>query len=248
MSNRLDGRTAMVTGAAEGMGRAHAELLAERGARVIVQDIQGRAAEVADAIKAAGGAAEALVCDIADLEATRSGVDAIGWPVDILVNNAGIGQDVSFENITPADFDRMFGVHVRGAFFLTQHLAEGMKARRFGRIINITSIWAQTGFPSAPHYAGAKGAMAAMTKSWAKELAPYNILVNAVSPGLVLTSMTLAKAGLALVEERKSRTIINRYALPIEIAYTVAMLASPEGDFYTGQVLSPNGGETIVGI
>jgi 3-oxoacyl-[acyl-carrier protein] reductase len=248
----LEGWVAVVTGAGAGMGRAHALLLAERGAHVIAQDIRdGAAEETAGLARAAGGGAEALACDVAD-PALKGLLAAAGerlGRVDILVNNAGIGGEPTIEETTEEHFDRMFAVHVKGAFHAAQGVVPLMKRRRRGKIVNISSIWGMVGHHYASPYCGAKAALLGLTKAWAKELAPWNIHVNAVAPGGVLTEMVLSQPDVeAKMAGKIARVPLGRYAEPREIAYTVAFLASPAADFITGQVISPNGGEVIVGI
>jgi 3-oxoacyl-[acyl-carrier protein] reductase len=168
--------------------------------------------------------------------------------IDILVNNAGIGGEPTIEETTETEFDRMFAVHVNGTFFATQVVVPGMKRRRYGKIVNISSIWGMAGHHYASPYCGAKAAILGLTKAWAKELAPRNIHVNSRAPGGVLTNMVMQQPN---IEQRLSEKItsvpLHRYAEPREISYAVAFLASDEADFITGQVISPNGGEVIVG-
>ncbi|HEY6431593.1 MAG TPA: SDR family NAD(P)-dependent oxidoreductase [Acetobacteraceae bacterium] len=247
------GRVAAITGAGAGMGRAHALLLAERGAAIVVQDIVADAAQAtAEQVRAAGGTAHVAVCDVADraaiMHALQAAERALG-SIDVLVNNAGIGGEPTLEETTEADFDRTFAVHVKGSFFATQAVVPGMKQRRRGKIVNISSIWGMVGHHYASPYCGAKAALLGLTKAWARELAPWNIHVNAVAPGGVLTEMVLGQPD---IEKRMAgkvaRVPLGRYAESREISYAVAFLASSAADFITGQVLSPNGGEVIVGI
>lgn len=250
MKKALDGKVALVTGAGDGMGRAHALLLAERGARIVALDLdEGTAKKTADLIRTQGGTAIAAGCDIGDVGATREviahGEKEFGR-IDILVNNAGHGQRSKFDEIDEASFDRMYAVHVKGSFFAAQAVVPGMKQRRYGKIINISSIWGMTGADVASHYCGAKAALLGLTKAWAKELAPWNIHVNAVAPGGVLSGGPLKFDSPEKLKEKIQRVPLQRFAEPIELSYAVAFLASPEADFVTGQVLSPNGGQTIV--
>jgi 3-oxoacyl-[acyl-carrier protein] reductase len=247
----LQGKVALITGSGSGMGQAHAVVMAERGAEVVVHDIDAAGAEeTAERVRAAGAKPLVLTADVTDIGAMAAAVrriEAERGRLDILVNNAGIGQHRAIEEITEADFDRMFDIHVKGTFFTTQAAVPGMKARRYGKIINISSIWGMVGATTASHYCAAKAALLGFTKAWAKELAPFNVHVNAVAPGGVLTPMPIKVQGMERIREKEKKVPLGRWATPEEIAYTVAFLASPEADFITGQVLSPNGGETIVG-
>ena len=254
MDDSLQDRTALVTGAGSGMGRAHAELLAERGAHVVVQDVLPERTEtVAGAICTAGGSAEPLPGDAADIRAMHAAVERLAaarGAVDILVNNAGIsGRQLPFEEIDEAGYDAMLGVHVKSAFFLSRAVVPGMKAQRWGRIINISSMFAMIGSPNAAHYTAAKGAMLGLTKALARELGPWNITVNALAPGLVKTEMTRMSLDDDAEFERRAATVpMRRLAEPRDLAYAVAFLASDEAALMTGQTISPNGGNAIVGI
>ncbi len=238
----------MVTGAGSGIGRACAVALARGGADVIVQDINGETATAVVAeISDAGGKAEALACDVADEARLASAIRRAG-PVTILVNNAGVpGYNAPLEAIDREAYDRMMNTHVWGAFAATRMVLPGMKETRWGRIINIASNRGQVGFERSSHYSAAKAALIALAKSWARELAPDGILVNAIAPGVVRTAMTLSY-GEAAVEEEAQLNLLKRWAAPEEIAAWVLVLAGPTGDFMTGQLICPNGGDPIVGI
>jgi 3-oxoacyl-[acyl-carrier protein] reductase len=253
MPRPLDGRTALITGSGSGMGRSHARLMAERGAAVIVHDVDAEGAhETAAMVRDGGGTAVVMAADIRDVTAFKTALAASvdeTDAVDILVNNAGVGgQGLAIEDIDEATFERMFAVHVKGAFFATQAVVPGMKQRGYGKIVNISSNFAMGGASFASHYAAAKSALSGFTKSWARELASYNICVNAVAPGILETPMTLGSIGKERIDAMIPDIPLGRIAEPIEISYAVAWLAGPETDFMTGQVVSPNGGVTIVGI
>lgn len=247
----LENKIALITGAGDGMGRAHALLMAERGADVVVSDIRGdMAEETARLVRETGRRAHVGVVDMADASAVLAMVadaSAALGQIDILVNNAGYGQRALVEEISEEDYDRMFAVHVRGSFFCTQAVVPAMKTRGYGKIINISSMWGMSGAPVASHYCAAKAALLGLTKSWAKELAPWNIHVNAVAPGGVRSGGPMKLDGSDVLRAKEEKVPLKRYCAPIEIAYAVAYLASPQADFITGQVLSPNGGEMIVG-
>ena len=248
----LAGKVALITGSGEGMGRAHALLMAERGADIVVHDINPEFAErTGNDVRKLGRRAHVVICDVSDTSAVAAMVkgahDALG-PISILVNNAGFGQRAETAQVTEKDFDRMMAVHVKGSFFAAQAVVPSMKERRSGKIINISSIWGMTGAPVAPHYCAAKAALLGLTKAWAKELAPWNIHVNAVAPGGVRSGGPGKHDSADVLRAKEERVPLKRYCEPIEMAYAVAYLASPESDFVTGQVISPNGGEVIVGI
>lgn len=244
-------KVAFVTGSGDGMGRAHALLMAERGADIVVSDVRSDAAEAtAEAVRRLGRRVHVACFDVADVDAVRravrDAVEALGR-IDILVNNAGYGQRSQIEEITAHDFDRMMAVHVRGSFFCGQAVIPAMKERRSGKIINISSMWGMTGAGVASHYCAAKAALLGLTKAWAKELAPWNIHVNAVAPGGVRSGGPVKLDNPEILRAKEEKVPLKRYCEPIEISYAVAYLASAESDFVTGQVISPNGGETIVG-
>jgi 3-oxoacyl-[acyl-carrier protein] reductase len=247
----LTGKVAMITGSGDGMGKAHAILMAERGADIVLHDIKPDLVEgTAAAVRKLGRKAHVGVCDVADVAAVQRLVGdatAAMGRIDILVNNAGYGQRSETQAITEQDFDRMFAVHVKGSFFAAQAVIPGMKERRYGKIVNISSMWGMTGAPVAPHYCAAKAALLGFTKAWAKELAPWNIHVNAVAPGGVKSGGPIKLDNPEILKAKEARVPLKRYCEPVEIAYAVAYLASPEADFVTGQVISPNGGEVIVG-
>ncbi len=254
MAKPLTNRVALVTGAGSGMGRAHCEVMAERGAHVVVQElVPERAEAVAAAIRKAGGAADAMPGDASDVALMKRLIaeaeQRLGH-IDILVNNAGIsGLQKPFEYIDEANYQCMMDVHVKSAFFCTQAVVAGMKHRRWGRIVNISSMFAMKGSPNAAHYTAAKGALLGLTKAWAIELAPYEITVNALAPGLVKTEMTTRSLGSDEEFAKRAAAVpLKRLAAPRDLAYAAAWLASDEAAFMTGQTVSPNGGDAIVGI
>ena len=252
MRGELQGCVAVVTGAGSGIGQATAWLLAERGAAVLVQDIDAdRAALTAARLDQERLDFRLAVCDIADPEAdlqiVAAAVECWGR-LDILVNNAGIGVDRPIEAIDEAAFDRMFAVHVKGTFFTTKAAVSALKRSGRGRIINTSSRWAMAGHDRASDYVAAKSAILGLTKAWARELAPHGITVNAIAPGGVKTAMvrqTLGDAGIAAEEQQVP---LGRWCEPREIAFVTAFLASDAAAFITGQVVSPNGGKTMIGF
>ncbi len=246
----LAGKVVLITGAGSGLGRSHAELLSERGADIVVQDLNAEGAlETADSVRANGQRAHPVICDVRDCAALADGVAeavaALG-PVDILVNNAGIsGRRLAFEDIDDAALAAMFDINIRGAYNAVRAVLPAMKERRDGRIVNTASMFGMTGTPNASHYAGAKAALIGLTKSWAKEFAPWNILVNAVAPGFIPTPMTVRPGNDEARAARMGSIPLGREGEPLDISYAVAYFASEEGKYVTGQVLSPNGGMVI---
>lgn len=243
---QLDNRRALITGAGRGMGRSHAKLFAAEGAQVIVQDIDAKLAqETVAIITASGGQADLMVGDVAEVQTLKTQIAAAG-DFDILVNNAGIDRPGHLEDIDEQAFDEMFNVHVKGSFFAAQAVVGSMKKNGWGRIINISSIFGMVAHTSRSHYCGAKAALLGLTKAWAKELAPYNINVNAVAPGGVWTEMELEKRGAEGIREAEKLVPLGRWAQPEELSQTVLFLASEHSGFITGQCISPNGGAVIV--
>jgi NAD(P)-dependent dehydrogenase (short-subunit alcohol dehydrogenase family) len=249
----LDGRVAMITGAARGMGREHALLMAERGADIIVNDLDPEAAEAtAEECRARGRKATVMACDNTDISrfvALIGEHEADHGRVDILVNNAGIqGNKLAIEEIDEKIWHAMTDIKMKASFFAVRALVPGMKARKYGKIVNTSSIFAMEGSFSMSHYTGAASGVLGYVKGWARELAPWNICVNAVAPGTVATELTINSMGWDVIKDFEKTVPMGRLADKKEIAYAVAWLASPETDFLTGQLISPNGGQTIVGI
>ena len=248
---QLKNKVALITGAGSGMGQTHAKVFAERGAVVVINDLnKDGLEETGRIVREAGGQAVECVGDITKPDFVKAMIDdavsQVGG-VSILVNNAGIGEHCELEDVSLERLTQMLNIHVVGSFLCAQAVIPGMKARKSGKIINISSIWGMNGYHTASHYCAAKAAMLGATKAWAKEFAPFNIHVNAVAPGGVLTPMPIKVQGMERIREKEKKVPLGRWATPEEISYSVAFLASEESDFITGQVISPNGGETIVG-
>ena len=252
-SGLLAGKVALITGSGRGMGQAHAALLAQHGADIVVHDlVPERVRETAELVRKHGRRAMGAVVDVADAAAMAAMVaeaEAKLGAIDILVNNAGIGANrATVDAIDETMFDRMFDIHVRGAFFTTRAVVPGMRRKGGGAIVNISSIWGQVGHHFGSTYCAAKAALLGFTKAWAKEFAPDRITVNAIAPGGVTSPMAIEKDGIEAVRGRMAKVPLGRWAEPEEVAHAVLYFVSPHSTFVTGQVLNLSGGETIVGI
>lgn len=242
-------KTAIVSGASGGIGQEIASALAEDGFAVAVlyhQNAVG-AQNVVRRITESGGRAMAFSCDVADsaaVEATVGRVRAAFGAVSVLVNNAGISEQKLFTEITDADWRHMLDVHLSGAFYLTRASLPDMLHEKAGRIVNIASMWGETGGSCEVHYSAAKAGLIGMTKALAKELAPSGITVNAVSPGAVDTAM-MQKLGAETCRMVTEEVPLGRLGTPREVADAVCFLVSGKAAYITGQVLSVNGGAVI---
>lgn len=247
---RLDGKTALITGGASGIGRATVLSFARHGARVICADInETKASDVAREAKDAGFAVEAVGVDLADPNSTRRcAADAIArhGRVDLLVNAAGWNDIQAFMENAPAYMDRVIAVNLGGPLHLTQALLPPMIEAKQGKIVNISSDAGRVGSSGETVYAAAKGGVIAFTKSLAREVARHAINVNCVCPGPTDTPM-LATRPEKLREAFIKAIPFRRFAKPEEIADAVLFFASPRSDYITGQVLSVSGGLTFAG-
>jgi 2-hydroxycyclohexanecarboxyl-CoA dehydrogenase len=246
-------RTALVTGAAAGIGRACAERLAREGKRVGVLDLdKARCEDTVNAILAEGGEAIALAADISDRAQVGAALDelrAAFGPITIVVNNAGIANFIAFEDLTDDDWDIMFKVNCRGMFVVTQLVLPDMKAAQWGRIINISSSSAQAGSPRQVHYSASKGAVVSMTRSLSQAVGQYGITVNNIPPGSVLDTImsqqVLEGAGRYTLDQLTAMIPMGRTGVSSDIANACSWLASEDSSYVTGQTISVNGGRVV---
>ena len=246
----LTGRTALVTGAGQGIGKALALGLSEAGARVVATDIvEEPAALTAEEIRANGGHGLGCALDVSQPDAIDSVLarcEREAGPLDILVNNAGI-RDSSPDSFstTVEEWDAVFAVNVRGLFLLSRAAARGMTTRRNGSIINIASQLGLVGMSGRPAYTASKGAVVNLTRTLALEWAPHGVRVNAVAPGPILSPFTARFANDAEMSQRfKDATPLGPWREPAEIVGAVVYLASPASGFTTGSILVVDGGYT----
>jgi 3-oxoacyl-[acyl-carrier protein] reductase len=243
----LTGKTALITGASGGIGGAIAKALHGQGAKVV---LSGTRAEALEAVRAELGGnafiAIANLSDIASIEALpKAAEEAAGGGIDILVNNAGIAKDNLFMRMKDEEWDQVIAVNLTAAFRLSRAVLRGMMKKRWGRIIQITSVIGATGNAGQANYAAAKAGLVGMTKSLAAEVASRNITVNAVAPGFIQTSMTDG-----LTDQQKEmigqRIPAGRMGMPAEIAAAVTYLASQEAAYVTGETIHINGGMAMI--
>lgn len=247
----LAGRVALVTGGSRGIGRAIAELLAERGAAVAVNyaNREDAAREVCEAIAARGGRAISVGFDVSDAAAVDAGVKRVVeefGQLDILVNNAGVSIDSLLMRAKEEDFDRIIAINQKGAFLCSKAAARALlKAREAGRIVNVSSVVGEQGNAGQSMYAATKAAVIGLTKSLARELASRGVTVNAVTPGFIETDMTDAALQGDAREALTQQIPLRRIGAPREVAEAVAFLAAPAAGYITGHVVRVNGGLLI---
>lgn len=241
---RFEGRTALVTGASRGIGEAIARRLADEGAFVVAaartaSDLERVVADIA----AAGGRARALPLDLSDPASIEAAAKAVlaDAPVDVLVNNAGVTDDNLVLRMSKEAWDRVIGTNLTGVFLLTQAIVKSMVRKRYGRIVNVTSVVGMMGNAGQANYAASKAGLIGLTKSVARELASRNVTCNAVAPGFIATAMTDKMTDDAR-QTLSGQIPLGRLGVPADVASAVAYLASEDAAYVTGHVLNVSGG------
>lgn len=243
---RFTGKTAIVTGASRGIGRAIALLLGEEGAKVVVNysGSEAKAAEVVETITKAGGEAIAFQANISEADQVKAMIDATMeafGSIDMLVNNAGITRDNLLMRMKEDEWDDVININLKGVFLCTKAVTRQMMKQRSGKIVNLASIVGVTGNPGQANYVAAKAGVIGLTKTTAKELATRNITVNAVAPGFITTDMTDALPE-DVKEQMLSAIPLGKLGSSEDVAGAVAFLLSSDADYITGQTIHVDGG------
>ena len=242
---KLDGKTALVTGASQGIGEAVAKLLAAQGARVVLAARnEEKLKQLTAYIDAGGGCARPLALDVTQPETFAErlkGLPEDYAAIDILVNNAGVTADNLLVRMSLEDWEQVLRTNLTGAFALTKEVVRGMIRRRWGRVINVSSVVGMMGNAGQANYAASKAGLIGFSKSLAREVGSRNITVNVVAPGLIETAMT-EKLPEASREELTSAIVLKRLGTVDDVAGAVLFLASEEGGYVTGHTLNVSGG------
>ncbi len=242
----MDGQVALVTGSSRGIGAVIARKMAEAGAKIALNYNASldAAIEVKESISLAGGEAFLIAGDVSDEAQSQQAVKAVFehfGRIDVLVNNAGIHRDRLLMRMTPADFDEVLQVNLRGAFLCTKYVMPYFIRQHYGRVINMSSVVGLTGNPGQANYAAAKAGLIGFTKAVAREVASRNVTVNAVAPGYIATGMVEG-----LTEEQRNQILeripMGRFGTSDDVAETVLFLSSKGAGYLTGQVLTVDGG------
>ena len=249
MRDYMATKTAFITGASRGIGRACAIALAQAGNRVaLAARDMAKLGEVAGEVRALGAEAHVVAIDMASFDSIKDAIASTAKDfgrIDILVNNAGITRDGLALRMTPEDWEAVIRTNLTGAFYASQQVLQGMMKERWGRIVNISSIVGESGNPGQANYVASKAGLIGLTKSMAQEIASRNITVNAVTPGFIETDMTAV-----LTDDQKTSMLahipLKRFGKPEEIAAAVKFLASEEAGYITGQTLHVNGGMAMI--
>jgi 3-oxoacyl-[acyl-carrier protein] reductase len=241
----LTGQVAIVTGASQGLGKSVAIALASNGAKVVclARNADKLAGTVRE-IEAAGGAAEALACDVTDRKAAAAAIEGVAerhGRLDILVNNAGITRDKLMRGMSDEEWDDVIATNLTSCFVCCRTAAGIMRKAKYGRIINMASISGLIGNPGQANYSASKAGMIGLTRTLSKELVNRGVTVNAVAPGFISSEMT-AELGEVVLEEAKKRIPAKRLGDPAEVAAAVLFLASKDAGYISGQTLVVDGG------
>ena len=242
----LKGQNAVVTGATRGIGFGVAKALSAAGAAVACIGTNAeKLAKSVEEINAAGGSAKAYICDVSKsdqvAEVSKQILDDFGGKVDILINNAGITKDTLVRVMTDEQWDDVIAVNLRGPFLMTRAFVGAMRKKKYGRIVNISSISGLIGNRGQANYSASKAGVIGFTRTVSKELANRNITVNSIAPGFIETDMT-AVLDPMIVTEMKNRIPVGRFGSPDDIAGAVLYFVSPDSSFVTGQVIAIDGG------
>ncbi|MCX2712503.1 3-oxoacyl-ACP reductase FabG [Mycolicibacterium sp. J2] len=243
----LDGRTAVITGGAQGIGYAIAQRFIAEGARVVLGDLDLEATEVAVAALGGSAVAHAVRADVTDAAAVQALVDAAVdtfGGLDIMVNNAGITRDATMRKMTEEQFDQVIDVHLKGCWNGTRLAANIMREAKSGAIINISSISGKVGLVGQTNYSAAKAGIVGLTKAAAKEVAHLGVRINAIQPGLIRSAMTEAMPQ-RIWDQKLAEIPMGRAAEPSEVASVATFLASDMSSYMTGCVLEVTGGRHI---
>jgi NAD(P)-dependent dehydrogenase (short-subunit alcohol dehydrogenase family) len=251
---RLDGRVALLTGGAKGIGRYYATKLAAEGARLMIADIADGSALAAEiAGRHGANSVASAVTDVSDEAAVKALVAATMerfGKIDILVNNAALFAPLAEQKVTEIDaalWDRVMAINIRGVFLMTKHVAPHMIAQNYGKIINISSGTVARGIPMFSHYVTSKGAVTAFTRAVSRELGEHNICVNNLAPGFTLSDSVVAENPGHLEHSRQPslvRRALKRDEYPEDLLGALVFLASADSDFVTGQTIAVDGGAT----
>jgi NAD(P)-dependent dehydrogenase (short-subunit alcohol dehydrogenase family) len=246
----LDGRTAIITGAASprGLGKATAKLFAEHGARIAILDLNGD--QAAEAAADLGAGHIGLACNVTDkaaCDAAAAAVIAAWGRIDVLVNNAGITQPLKIMDIGPANYDAVLDVNLRGTLYMTQAVIPQMRDQKSGSVVNLSSVSAQRGggIFGGPHYSAAKAGVLGLTKAMARELAPANVRVNAICPGFIATDITAGKLTPEMMTMILDGIPMGRAGDARDVAGCALFLASDLSAYCTGTEVDVNGGSLI---